>query len=515
MGRTQNATRNMIFGIILKIYQILVPFLMRTAMIYLLGVEYLGLNSLFTSVLQVLNLAELGVGSAMVYSMYKPIADNDTGTICALLGLYKKYYFLIGLVIAVIGTVLTPFMPKLVNGELPNGLNIYVLYLLNLFATVMSYWLFAYKNSLLQAHQRSDVASKVALFTNTVQYALQLLTLWIFHNYYIYVIIMLASQALTNIITAVVATKMYPMYAPKGKLPSTEIAQINQRIKDLFTAKLGATVVNSADTIVISAFLGLTVLAMYQNYYFIMNSVMGVLTIVFASCLAGVGNSMVTDSIEKNYKDFRVITFLINWIVTICMCCFATVYQPFITVWVGAEYKFDLMVVALFCIYFYLVIMQQINGMYKDAAGVWHQDRFRPLIAAAFNLAFNLLFVKSLGIYAILLSTIASYILISMPWMIFNVFKYVFKRDWKKFVVDFLMYFLVACAVTITCYLLCQVTAGFPMIVQIIANLIISCIYANIVLFIIFHHSIYFKPMMDLINRITKNKFDRVIKKIG
>lgn len=515
MGRTQNATRNMIFGIILKIYQILVPFLMRTAMIYLLGVEYLGLNSLFTSVLQVLNLAELGVGSAMVYTMYKPIADNDTGTICALLGLYKKYYFLIGLVIAVIGTVLTPFMPKLVNGELPNGLNIYMLYLLNLFATVMSYWLFAYKNSLLQAHQRSDVASKVALFTNTIQYVLQLLTLWIFHNYYIYVIIMLASQALTNIITAVVATKMYPMYVPKGKLPLIEIAQINQRIKDLFTAKLGATVVNSADTIVISAFLGLTALAMYQNYYFIMNSVMGVLTIVFASCLAGVGNSMVTDSIEKNYKDFRVITFLINWTVTICMCCFATVYQPFITVWVGAEYKFDIMIVALFCIYFYLIIMQQINGMYKDAAGVWHQDRFRPLIAAAFNLAFNLIFVKSLGIYAILLSTIASYIFVSMPWMIFNVFKYVFKRDWKKFVIDFLIYFLVACAVTVTCYLLCQVTARFPMIVQIIANLIISCIYANIVLFIIFHHSIYFKPMMDLINRITKNKFDRVIKKIG
>lgn len=514
MGRTQNATRNIAFGIILKVYQILVPFLMRTAMIYFMGVEYLGLNSLFSSILQVLNLAELGVGSAMVFSMYKPIADNDQHTICALLKLYKKYYFLIGLVIAVLGVLLTPIMPKLVNGELPNGLNIYVLYLLNLFATVMSYWLFAYKGSLLQAHQRSDIASKVSLFTNTVQYGLQLFTLWIFHNYYVYVIIMLATQMMTNVITAAAATKMYPMYTPEGTLAQKEITQINQRIKDLFTAKLGTTVVNSADTIVISAFLGLTTLAMYQNYYFIMSSVMGMLAIVFVSCLAGVGNSMVTDTMDKNYNDFRIITFLINWIVTICMCCFATVYQPFITLWVGAEYRFDITVVALFCVYFYLVVMQQINGMYKDAAGVWHQDRFRPLIAAMFNLAFNLLFVKYLGIYAILLSTIASYILVSMPWMIYNVFKYVFKRDGKQFVRDFFIYFLVACLITLICYSLCKITMSLPLFIQVITNIVISFVISNGLLIAIYHRSRYFEPMLELINRITKNKFDMIIKKV-
>jgi len=108
--RTKNATRNIVFGVILKAYQIIVPFIMRTAMIYFMGVQYLGLNSLFTSILQVLNLAELGVGSAMVYSMYKPIAEDDEITICALLRLYKRYYFLIGLVIAVVGTAVTPFV---------------------------------------------------------------------------------------------------------------------------------------------------------------------------------------------------------------------------------------------------------------------------------------------------------------------------------------------------------------------------------------------------------------------
>lgn len=161
MNKTKNAMRNIIFGMGLRIYQIIVPFLMRTAMIYLMSVEYLGLNSLFTSILQVLNLAELGVGSAMVYSMYKPIVDKDTSTICALLNLYKLYYRFVGLVIAVIGLLLTPFIPKLISGEVPNNINIYILYLFNLAATVLTYWLFAYKNSLLQAHQRTDIVSKV------------------------------------------------------------------------------------------------------------------------------------------------------------------------------------------------------------------------------------------------------------------------------------------------------------------------------------------------------------------
>lgn len=516
MNRTKNATRNIIFGIILKLYQIVIPFLMRTAMIYLMGVEYLGLNSLFTSILQVLNLAELGVGSAMVYSMYKPIAEGNEETICALLKLYKKYYFLIGVVIAVLGLILTPFIPKLISGDIPGGLNVYILYLLNLAATVMTYWLFAYKNSLLQAHQRSDVASKVTLLTTTIQYALQLFVLWFFRDYYLYVLVMLITQAAANIITAIAASKLYPQYSAKGKFPRKEVKTINQRIKDLFTAKLGATIVNSADTVVISAFLGLTVLAMYQNYYFIMSSVMGLLTIVFSSCLAGVGNSMVTESLDKNYNDFRVITFLINWILTVCMCCFATMYQPFITLWVGGKYTFGLEVVSLFCVYFYLVVIQQVIGMYKDAAGIWHQDRFRPLIASAVNLILNLSLVNLWGISAILISTIASYVIVAMPWMISNVFKYVFKRDWKKYVAELILYFAVACLVTVVCYYICSSTQKFGLFAQLVLNGSICIFLSNVIQVILYRKNKYYTQMIDLVDRITKYKFSpalRILKK--
>ena len=175
--RTKNATRNIIYGVILKIYQLLGPFILRTIFIYTLGVKYLGLNSLFNSILSVLNLAELGVGSALIFSMYKPIAENDTEKICALMNLYKLYYRIIGLVILVIGLILVPFIPNLISGSVPKDINIYVLYLMNLCATVLSYWMFAYKTCLFGAHQRNDIISKITMVSSTLQYIVQAILL--------------------------------------------------------------------------------------------------------------------------------------------------------------------------------------------------------------------------------------------------------------------------------------------------------------------------------------------------
>ncbi len=185
---------------------------------------------------------------------------------------------------------------------------------MNLAATVLSYWLFAYKNSLLQAHQRVDVVSKITLVTNTFQYAIQILILVLSHNYYYYVLAILATQIITNISTAIVVDKMYPRYNPEGNLDKDEIQQINHKIRDLFTSKIGFVVVDSADTIVISAFLGLTALAIYQNYFYILSSVMGFIAVVFTSCTAGIGNSIIVETAEKNYNDLKKFTFLISWI---------------------------------------------------------------------------------------------------------------------------------------------------------------------------------------------------------
>lgn len=501
--RTKNATRNIIFGVILRAYQIIVPFLMRTAMIYLMGVQYLGLNSLFMSVLQVLNLAELGVGSAMIYSMYRPIAEDDNTTICALMKLYRTYYRLIGLIIAVVGCILTPFIPKLISGDIPQGINIYILYLLNLGATVLSYWLFAYKNSILQAHQRTDIVSKVTLITNTIQYVLQLFVLWIFKNYYLYVIVMLVTQALTNIVTAIMADKIYPQFKPKGELHKEEIHQINQKIRDLFTAKLGGVVVGSADTIVISAFLGLTTLAVYQNYYFIMNSICGFITVIFSAITAGIGNSLVTESSEKNYNDFKKFTFIICFILCICCCCFVGLYQPFMKLWVGKKFMLSFSFVILFCILFYCLELAMVWATVKDAAGLWHSDRFRPLIGACANLIMNIVLVQVIGLYGIILSTVFSYIFISMPWLIHNLFKFLYNESLKVYLKDLSMYILVAILATTITTIICR-KITFVGIFELVFKGIISIIIPVSIEILCYRKKEEFKESIKLVKKMLK-----------
>ena len=424
--RTRNAARNMAFGGLLKLYQILLPFVMRTAMLYWLGVEYLGLSSLFTSILSVLSLAELGVGSAMVYSMYRPIAQDDTKTICALLRLYRTYYRIIGLVIGLLGLALLPFLPRLIQGSIPADLDLNTLYLLSLATAVLSYWLMAYRSSLLNAHQRVDVISRISLLTSTLTYGAQLLVLFFLRSYYGYLLAALAAGVLNNLLTARAAARMYPRCRPVGRLAPEQVHAINCRIRDLFTAKLGAVVVYSADTIVVSAFLGLTALAVYQNYFFVVSAVMGCIAIVFNACTAGVGNSLVVESREKNLRDLRTFTFLTGWLAGVCTCCLLCLYQPFMALWAGEGLTLKFDAVICFCVYFFVQELNTLLNLYKDAAGIWHQDRFRPLVTALTNLGLNLLLVQVWGIYGVILSTVIATLGVGMPWLLHNLFSTLF-----------------------------------------------------------------------------------------
>ena len=479
---------------------------MRTAMVYFMGIQYLGLNSLFTSVLQVLNLAELGVGSAMVFSMYKPIADDDKVTICALMKLYRVYYRAIGGVIAVVGIILTPFIPQLVNGEVPAGINIYILYLMNLGATVLSYWLFAYKNSILNAHQRTDITSKVQLGTNTVLYVFQILVLFLLKNYYIYVLVMLFNQALTNIITAIVADKLYPQYQPNGILDKKVVKQINQRIKDLFTAKIGAVVYNSADTIVISAFLGLTVLAIYQNYYYILSSVIGIVTVIFKACTAGIGNSLIIETKEKNYNDLKKFTFIIAWLNGVCSCCFIGVLQPFMELWMGKERLLSFTAVVCFVMYYWIYEINQLLNTFKDAGGLWHQDRFRPLVASITNLVLNLILVNFIGIYGVLLSTVLAILLVGMPWLLHNLFTTLFdKKYFMEYLKRLICYFLLAILSCVIVRLIC-INLPFNGIFEVVICGAVCFVIPNIIFIIILHRLPEFVDCIRLVDDMTKGK---------
>lgn len=513
--RTKNATRNIFYGFILKIYNIFVPFAMRSAMIYLMGVQYLGLSSLFSSILSVLNLAELGVGSAMVFSMYKPIAEDDEDTICALMKLYRTYYRIIGLLIAAVGCALTPYVPKLIKGSYPEEIDIYVLYLLNLGATVLSYWMFAYKNSILTAHQRNDVSSKIAMLTNTIQYLIQILVLWLARNYYLYVIAAMMMQIVSNVATAICADHIYPQYKPRGNLDKAEVKKINEKVRDLITSKIGSVVYDSADTIVISAFLGLTYLAIYQNYYYILNSVYGFVVILFSACQAGIGNSLIVETKEKNFSDFKKLTFVTTWIGVFCTASLICLYQPFMELWVGKDLMLSFSAVICFGVYFFVRLYNQLFNSYKDAAGMWREDRLRPLAASMANLTLNLILVQFIEIYGILLSTVIAVIGVGMPWLLHNLFSVVFeKKDLISYLKNLAVYCLAAILIVSITWFVCRCIT-IRLIPTLLIRGMICCILPNALFILLFKRSWEYAQTLSLVNSMTKGRITRILKRMG
>ena len=505
IDRTKNARNGIVVGLILRVYQTVVPFIMRTVMIHFMGVEYLGLNSLFSSVLHILNLAELGVGSAMVFSMYRPIAQDDSQKICALMKLYRKYYRVIGFVILTAGLLLLPFLSRLITGSVPPDINLYTLYLLNLLATVLTYWLFAYRNCLLQAHQRQDVIGLITLLSSTIQFSLQFWVLCSIRNYYAYVIIQLLGTIFNNVFTAIVTKRIYPEYLPVGTLDDCESRQINKRIRDLFAGKVGTVVVQYADTLVISTFLGLAALAVYQNYYFIMGAVLAIIEMILGSVLAGLGNSFVTESKEKNENDLMKFSFLYFWLVGVCCCCFLGLYQPFMEIWVGQELMLSYAIVISFVLYFFVYTLVRFLNIYKDAAGLWHEDRFRPLLSAFVNLSLNLMTVQRWGLFGVILSTVISIVLISIPWLMHILFSKVFEKALLRFMRQLLMFMVMTAAAGMGVSLICQ-AIPLDSWLKLISCMLVCVFVPNAVFFVLARRSGQFAPSVRLLDRLAKGK---------
>ena len=432
LSRTKNTLRNMVFGYLQSIINIILPFASRTVILYVMGTQYLGLSSLFTSILQFLSLTELGVGAAMVYSMYKPIAENDNETIAALLNLYRKLYRLIGTVILVIGLSLVPFLKTLVPEELPPDISLYWLYLLYLLNAVLSYWLFAYKNAILQAYQRNDINSKIAALITPVSYVFMLGSLFLTKNYYAYVIWLPIFTILTNLLRLVFVNRNFPDLKPKGSVPQKLKQSIAKKTSALIGTKLNTVVLNAADNLVMSAYMGLTTVAMYGNYHYVMTSIIAILNIIYSSMTAGLGNSLQTDSLETNYRNFEKFSFINSWLVGWCTVCLVCLYQPFMQIWVGEDLMFPFYVILEMGLYFYIYMIRKIPVVYKDAAGIWWEDRFRPYVCMVTNVVLNIVLVQLVGISGIILSTVFS-LFISIPWENYTIFRYVFHRSSKAY----------------------------------------------------------------------------------
>lgn len=502
-SRTTKSMKNIIFGLIFKIVGMIFPFIIRTVMIQKLGVEYLGLNSLFTSILMVLSLSELGIGSALVFNMYKPIANNDTERVCVLLKVYKEVYTFIGLVILVIGLILMPLLPNLISGNCPSDINIYVLYLIYLVNTVVSYFMFAYKKSILEANQLNGYNSILETITTFSMYVLQIIALILFRNYYVYIIFLPVSTVALNIIRSYFVDKNFPEYRCRGKIEKGFIKELYKKVKALLGHKLGSTILTAADSIVISAILGLEILAIYSNYYQIINAVIGVVTIVYTSITASVGNSLIKSSEEQIYNNFNVLTFANNWIVGWFSVCLLCLFQPFMKIWMGKDLMFEMNVVILFVIYFYSWLFRRIGLTYKDAAGMWEQDFWKPYVGIAVNIIANIILCKIIGVPGTLISTIVIMLFIYFPWETNVIFKQIFKKSQKEYYLRMFLYLFCTVIVGLFTFKICTLISIEGIVGLILKGII--CIVIPNILYVLFYFRTYEfndvkKRVIDLVN---------------
>lgn len=498
----KNAKRNIIFGVINRIVVMACPFITKAVIQRVLGAEYLGLNSLFQSVLSVLSLGELGISSAIIYNMYEPIAHERTETVNALLNFYRKAYYMIGLIVLSIGLLILPFLPHLINGSYPDDINLVVLYLIYLFNSVISYFLFSYMSALVVVYQREDINSIINMVMTLLMNALQVFVLLFFDSYMLFCIIIPVCTILTNLQTAVVVHKMYPQYCCKGKISKESIQGMKKRIMGTFISKCCAISRNSLDSICTSAFLGLTITAIYNNYLFILTGVTGFMLIILTSVTGGIGNHTVTKTVSENYEELKSMDFvymlLSGWFFITILC----LSQPFMEIWMGENMLLPDLAVYLICIYFYLLKVGDMRSIYSNVKGLWWEHRWRSIVEAVLNVALNIVLGKCLGVCGILLATIITMLFIQTLWGSEIIFKYYFGIEYlKDYFIYHIKYFTITCMIAVVTSIVCNHLIFENDIGTFLARGSICVVLPLILYYLIYRKSPYFINVTEKIIR--------------
>ena len=447
----------MSWGIANRLLTILLPFVSRTIIIQSLGAGYVGLGSLFTSLLSVLSLAELGISESIIFSMYKPMAEGDDEAVCALLNFYRKAYRCIGGIILAIGLLLMIRIDVFISGEYPSEMNLRVLFLIYLVNAVASYFSYSYLSVLLTASQRNDIEYKIRCVVSIVKDTLQIVILLLFKDYYVYILILPITTLMHNLIRAMRIKKMYPTYVCRGKVSEATKMSIKKQVGGLLLGKLTVASRNSFDSIILSSVIGLTAVAIYSNYYYVMNMVYGFLIYFGASIRGGIGNNVVTKSVEQNYNDMLNISELFWWLYNICTVMLFCLYQPFMRLWAGEELMYGFWLVVLFAAYFYFLCNFVVFSQYMEAKGLYWENRKRYIFEVVSNLALNIILVKVLGLYGIVLSTVISVFFLTNIYGVIIGFKHYFKGcDSKKYLVRQVFNFIITAISCIASYYVCS-----------------------------------------------------------
>jgi O-antigen/teichoic acid export membrane protein len=502
--RVQNSLKNIFFGLSSQLISILLGFIVRTVFIYMLGVEYLGIDGLFSSILMMLSLANLGFDTAIIYSLYKPLAEKNYYQIQALMNLYKKAYRLVALAVLVIGISIMPFLPSLMNGETTVN-NIDLIYLLFLINSVLSY-LFIYKQSIVIADQRHHIISKIhtasVIFTNLFQVMLLLITA----NYIAFLIVQIIFRNLENIYIAHIANKLYPFLKEKNESTLTKVEKKSfyENLYSLLLYKISGVVINGTDNIVISSIVGLKWVGIYSNYLLIINTINTLLGYIFYSVTASVGNLITIEKAEKKFFIFRVLNLINFWIFGVISIFLWFLINPLINFWLGSEYLFSKLVLIFIILNFFTSGMQNTTTIFRETTGLFKKGKYRPLAAALINIVASIYFAKQIGVAGVFLGTVISRMCTYFWYDPYVIYKYEFKTSIRSY---FLRYSLFTVLVLASILIIEVLSMYLPVniIINVPMKFAFCLIIPNTIFFILFRKSEEFKYVISIAIGVFNN----------
>lgn len=437
MSRTKSSIKNIATGVVGQVINTILSFVNRSIFLAILGITYTSLNGLFMNILAVLSLAELGVGDAIIFSLYKPVAEGNKAKIKSLMKLYKKAYTYIGLVVGVLGILIIPFINYLVSEDkrVNNLILIYVLFLIN---SVISYF-YAYKKSIILANQQAYINNIYTTGFNLLKSVLQIIFLIATKSFIIYLIIQIICTFLTNLFISRKADSMYKYLNEEAEdLKKEESKNIFENIKSLTIYKIGGIFLNSTDNIIITKFVGLDWVGYIANYNLIITSVNMILSQIFGGITASVGNLIATESDEKKYFMFRVINLINFWLFGFSSIAILILSNDFINLWIGKEYIVEFKILFILAFNFYLIGMQNSIWVFRGATGMFKETKFIILVTASLNLIFSIVLSQKYGVFGIFIATTLARILTNIwyePYILFN--KY-FKVKSIRYFINFI-----------------------------------------------------------------------------
>lgn len=505
---TKNVSINIVVALFCQGLNLIISFILRTIFIKTLGAEYLGVNGLFTNILSILSFTELGIGNAIVYSMYKPLATGDNDKIKSLMRLYKKAYTTIAIIVLVCGLAIIPFLGVLVK-DTPNiKEDITLLYTLFLANTVSSY-LLVYKKSLIIADQKNYIALLITQGMHTIQTIIQIIILFTVRNIIIFLVVQIICTFIGNLIASQYANKNYPFLKTEAEqLSKTEVKSIFQNVRDLSMYKFGSVILNSTDNILVSAMINVTQVGFVSNYVLLTSACNSILGNVTSAFTASVGNLNVAENREKKYEVFKKMLFITSWIYGFASVGLITVVEYLIPVWIGNNYLLDKTVTIAIVVGFYVQGVHSVESTYRTTLGYFKRGRFAPVLSAIINIVLSVVLCRAIGLAGIFVATpIARAVAIGVVDSVL-IFKDTFKISPLNYYKQYFEYVLIFIALGVLCDFLLKLIQ-IPGWSGVILKALIVTIVFNLIMLMIFGRSKMFKEIVASFINVIDRKYKK------